>query len=88
MTYFLGKHFMKLSDLQKNSSCIVFHMQIRQTQNVSVFKVAFASRLKFEGPKCLDGRVVSWHTSLQGRYVLHHVASFPDQVCTIPRAWE
>ena len=62
--------------------CIVFHMQIRQTQNVSVFKVAFSSRLKFEGPKCVNGRAVSWHTSwLPERYALHYAVSLQDHVC-------
>ena len=63
-------------------------MQIRQTHNVSVFKVAFSSRLRFEGPKCVNGRAVSWHTSwLPERYALHYAVSLPDHVCSIPRIW-
>ena len=39
-------------------------MQIRKTKRVSVFPVAFAGGLKFEGPVCSEDKTaVSWHVS-------------------------
>ena len=45
-------------------------MQIRQTKNVSVFKVGFAGGVYYEGPVCDEnGRVKEWHSpSAEWRY--------------------
>ena len=49
-------------DMQLNKDIIT--LQIRKTKTVSVFPVAFAGGLKFEGPICAEnGRAASWHVS-------------------------
>ena len=42
---------------------------MRKTQKVSVWPVAFAARLKYEGPECKDGVVSAWHVDWGGRKV-------------------
>ena len=34
---------------------------MHKTHKVSVWPVAFAARLKYEGPECKDGVVSAWH---------------------------
>jgi len=41
--------------------------QMRKTKVASVFPVAFAGGLKYEGPKCVDGKAVDWHVTWDPR---------------------
>ena len=50
--------------------------QIRQTHNVSVFKVGFVGGLKYEGPICKGRRIVSWHTAWPRYCVVIYEASY------------
>ena len=40
---------------------------MRKTKVASVFPVAFAGGLKYEGPKCVDGKAVDWHVTWDPR---------------------
>jgi len=41
--------------------------EMRKTKVASVFPVAFAGGLKYEGPKCVDGKAVDWHVTWDPR---------------------
>ena len=40
---------------------------MRKTKVASVYPVAFAGGLKYEGPKCVNGKAVDWHVTWDPR---------------------
>lgn len=49
------------SYVPKYTTCILL-LQIRATKIVSIWPVAFAAKLYYEGPLCVQGGVTAWHT--------------------------
>lgn len=43
-----------------NLNYLFYPFQIRQTQYVGVWPVAFAGKAKLQGPICLNGSIVDW----------------------------
>ena len=60
---------------------------MRYTKVVSIWPVAFAGMLRYEGPVCKGGAVIKWHTSFRpdrpfpvdmaGKYLLIIIVSYP-----------
>ena len=46
---------------------LVILVQMRKTEMVSVFPVAFSGGLSFEGPICKDGKAVDWQAVWQSK---------------------
>ena len=53
-------HTLPVTEIVIAFSYLMYAMQIRKTENVSVFMIGFGGRLKFEGPLCENGTAVSW----------------------------
>lgn len=56
-------------------------LQVLQTEVVSVFKVAWVGKLQFEGPLCMNGKAISWHTRSRPERWATHVASQHTYLC-------
>lgn len=69
----------------------LFEKIIRKTEKVSVFAVAFAGGLKFEGPVCSNGKAISWHSASESsRKIPIDMAGFAMNVTLIlqrPELW-